>query len=97
MTRDHTTADRGKLHESKVDAFAAWAEQNGYRREPTPPRSEYERLRLRPVAGGAPILFYRRERQNMRGGSPEHLSTSQDGLRLLRRWFGARREESNRG
>jgi hypothetical protein len=90
--RDHTTADRGQLHESKVDEFAAWAEQHGCRREPVPARAEYERLRLRPTRGGAPILFYSRERRNMFGGTPQHLSTSKDGLRLLRRWFADRRK-----
>jgi hypothetical protein len=89
--RTQKTADRGKLHESKVDDFAAWAERNGYRREPVPAKAAYERLRLRPAAGGAPILFFERERLNHRGGAPQHLSTSADGLRLVRRWFAARR------
>lgn len=34
-----TLASRGKLHESKVEEFAALAEQNGYRREPVPPKA----------------------------------------------------------
>ncbi len=89
--RDHRTADRGQLHESKVDDFAAWAEQNGYRREPVAEKAKYERLRLRATSGGAPILFFKRERLNCGGGAPQHLSTSADGLRLVRRWFAARR------
>jgi hypothetical protein len=89
--RNQKTADRGQLHESKVDDFAAWAEQHGYRREPVPEKALYERLRLRPTAGGAPILFFKRERPNMFGGAPQHLSTCKDGLRLVRRWFAARR------
>lgn len=87
-----TLASRGKLHESKVEEFAAWAEQNGYRREPVPPKAQYEALRLRPTAGGAPILFRHRERRNMFGGRPQHFTVSIDGQRLVGRWLAARRE-----
>lgn len=91
-----TLASRGKLHESKVEEFAAWAEQNGYRREPVPPKAAYEALRLRAVDGGAPILFHRRTHANMFGGRPLHLTVSIDGQRLVCRWLATRREEERK-
>jgi hypothetical protein len=79
--------DRSRLHLSKVGAFADWAEGNGFTREPT--KGEYEVLRLRPDGGGAPLIWFRRDRgdhattqyQRRGEGSP---------VRLVNRWLRGR-------
>lgn len=58
-------ADRCTLHRSKVEAFVAWAQALGWRREQ--PRGVYEVLRLRHEGWKHPFIAYDR-------GSPEHVS-----------------------
>ena len=87
-------ANRGGLHMDKIDAFAAWAEGRGYRREPT--KGAYEVLRLR-KGKEAPLLYYRRERLNVSGGSPKHATSRGAGNALLRAWFRDRRKNERSG
>lgn len=64
-----------------LTTFVTWAEQNGYRREPSPPKATYEVLRLRAIQGGAPILFHRSNRSPV-------LITTAEGKQLLAAWQG---------
>ena len=71
---------RGLLHESKLEEFAAWAEERGWRREPT--KGHYEVLRLSKHADGR-IIFYQRDRSR-------HVTIGSDqrrGYALVQRWM----------
>lgn len=47
-----------------IELFAAWAQGEGYIREPTPPKATYEALRLRKDGTGKPLIFFwRNEKQ----------------------------------
>lgn len=82
------SARRSLLHSTKLDAFLAWATENGYRRHTTPPKASYEVARLERVdpAGNHPhIVIYRKL-------TGEHLTLCQDGAELVHRWMRACKE-----
>jgi len=58
-------ADRCTLHRNRIEAFATWAEREGWRRVPT--KGAYEMLRLVHADFTHPFIAYDR-------GSPEHVS-----------------------
>jgi hypothetical protein len=88
---DRRADSRGTLLYSDLEAFAKWATESGYRREPTPEAADHEVLRLRPVDGGALALFYRRDGWRRPSGA-KHVTTTKIGTELARRW----REEQKR-
>lgn len=74
-------ARRNLLHVTKLDAFAAWAETQGYVREDT--KGDYEVLRLR-FTGKPPVLFYRKSH------TIEHVTAQRAGETLVHRWLRSR-------
>ncbi|WP_437310103.1 hypothetical protein [Sorangium sp. So ce388] len=79
---DQKSDSRGLLLYRDIDAFGAWASTVGYRREPTPPAAEHEVLRLRPTAGGPPVIFHRRSGRR----ESSYVTTTKLGTELFFRW-----------
>lgn len=75
-----------------MERFAAWAESVGYKRLET--KGTYEVLRLR-QDGGKPIIFYRKLSTNA-GKEPVHLTSFDEGTRLVLRWIKERHEPVSR-
>jgi hypothetical protein len=86
VDRGHSTRHRGKLHQSKLDAFVAWAESQGFQREPTKGPQFHEALRLR-YPGHRPLIFYY--------AGNEHLTAYGPGLALVRKWLRERKGKTN--
>jgi hypothetical protein len=76
---------RRTLAFSDLKVFAKWATKNGFKKEPTPEDARHEVLRLRPVAGGAPILFFRQDGWRNYGGAT-YVTTTKIGTELAKRW-----------
>lgn len=76
-------AERGLLSFSQVEAFATWAEANGFARERT--KGVYEILRLR-YPGEPPVIIFRTDR------AKEHATVQGTAYRLVRRWLNAKRD-----
>ena len=77
VDRGNSTRSRGTLHVSRLDAFATWAAEQGYQREPTKGQPFHEALRLRSF-GQRPLIFYY--------WNDQHLTAYGPGLALVRRW-----------
>jgi len=80
---------RSLLLFADLDAFAAWAERGGYRREPTPPKAAGEVLRLRLHPREAPIIASRRKDAAM-------VTLCERGAALVAQWRLAQRQERRR-
>lgn len=51
---------RNLLHKSKMEAFAQWAETQGWLRESIPPKAAYQVLRL--YKNGQRLVYYARQK-----------------------------------
>ncbi len=80
--------DRGRLHLTKLDDFAAWAKGEGFTREPT--KGPYEVLRLR-GASGPPLIWFRRDKGQQATTPDEVPGHPVAPSRLVSRWFRARK------
>lgn len=78
--------DRALLAIHLLDDFATWAATEGWIREPIPPKSIYEVLRLRYGATKTRAIYYQRDR------ATEHVTAHGDGVQLARRFVRARRQ-----
>lgn len=77
-------ADRSTLHVSKLDDFAAWAESQGFTREPT--RGTWERLRLHHPKRRHPLIVYERI-GSQGGGKLVHLTVLDRDRDVVRRYL----------
>lgn len=79
---------RDLLHISQTVPFILWAISEGYANEV--PKGAYEVIRLR-WQENAPLLFY--ERLSSASGQPlQHLTCTDDGTKLVRRFLRSKRK-----
>jgi len=76
------------LHKSKLEDFAKWAEERGWKRQKT--KGDYEVLRMK-WPGEPPMIIYTKLE------AKEHYTTYEIGDVLVRQWIRDRKQECGQG
>lgn len=84
-------ADRSTLHVNQLEAFAKWAESEGFTLEPT--KGTYEVLRLRHPKRRHPVIVYDRI-SNDSGGKLVHLTVLNRDWPIVRRFQRSRKADA---
>lgn len=85
-------SNRQLLALSKLDEFVAWAESQGFQREPI--KGTFEALRLR-ISGRPPLIFFARS-TTAAGEATQHATAQHEGTQLVHRFLRAKKAEKNK-